>query len=52
MAIIDITGPDRAGVTHALTTILGEANARILDIGQAVIHDALVLGLLVELTDG
>ena len=48
---IDITGPDRAGVTHALTTILGEANARILDIGQAVIHDALALGLLVELTD-
>src|SRR5512139_1837250 len=48
---IDITGPDRASVTHALTTILGEANARILDIGQAVIHDALALGLLVELTD-
>jgi phosphoserine phosphatase len=48
---IDITGPDRAGVTHALTTRLAQANARILDIGQAVIHDALALGLLVELTD-
>jgi phosphoserine phosphatase len=48
---IDITGRDRAGVTHALTSILGAANARILDIGQAVIHDALALGLLVELTD-
>jgi phosphoserine phosphatase len=48
---IDITGADRAGVTHALTTILGEAQARILDIGQAVIHDALALGILVELTD-
>jgi phosphoserine phosphatase len=48
---IDITGPDRAGVTYALTTILGDANARIRDIGQAVIHDALALGLLVELTD-
>lgn len=48
---IDITGHDAPGVTHALTTILGRFDARILDIGQAVIHDALALGLLVELTD-
>ncbi len=48
---IDITGPDRSGVTHALTSILGRSGARILDIGQAVIHDALALGMLVELTD-
>jgi phosphoserine phosphatase len=48
---IDITGHDAPGVTHALTEILGRFDARILDIGQAVIHDALALGLLVELTD-
>lgn len=48
---IDITGPDRSGVTHALTGILARGGARILDIGQAVIHDALALGMLVELTD-
>jgi phosphoserine phosphatase len=48
---LDITGPDRAGVTHALTAILAQSGARILDIGQAVIHDALALGMLVELTD-
>lgn len=48
---IDITGHDRAGVTHSLTTILATSGARILDVGQAVIHDALALGLLVELTD-
>lgn len=47
---IDITGPDKTGVTHALTQILAGAGARILDIGQAVIHDALALGILVELT--
>ncbi|MEO8128534.1 MAG: phosphoserine phosphatase SerB [Bryobacteraceae bacterium] len=47
---IDITGHDRAGVTYSLTNILAEAGARILDIGQAVIHDALALGILVELT--
>ncbi len=48
---IDITGPDRSGVTHALTSILARSGARVLDIGQAVIHDALALGMLVELTD-
>ena len=48
---IDITGHDHPGVTHSLTAILARANARILDIGQAVIHEALALGLLVELTD-
>ncbi len=47
---IDITGHDRSGVTYSLTKILAEAGARILDIGQAVIHDALALGILVELT--
>lgn len=48
---IDITGHDHPGVTHSLTAILGRANVRILDIGQAVIHEALALGMLVELTD-
>lgn len=48
---IDITGHDRAGLTHALAAILARSGVRILDIGQAVIHDALALGLLVELTD-
>lgn len=48
---IDIAGRDRAGLTHSLTGILARAGARILDVGQAVIHDALSLGLLVELTD-
>src|SRR3954463_6329607 len=48
---IDIPGHDRAGVTHSLTTILARGDVRILDIGQAVIHDALALGMLVELTD-
>src|SRR5215203_5113267 len=48
---IDITGHDHPGVTHSLTAILARGRVRILDIGQAVIHDALALGLLVELTD-
>ncbi len=48
---IDITGHDHPGVTHSLTGILATGGVRILDIGQAVIHDALALGMLVELTD-
>jgi phosphoserine phosphatase len=48
---IDITGHDHPGVTHSLTGILARGEVRILDIGQAVIHDALALGMLVELTD-
>jgi len=48
---IDITGHDHPGVTHALTSILAPTGVRLLDIGQAVIHDALALGMLVELTD-
>jgi phosphoserine phosphatase len=48
---IDISGHDHPGVTHALTAILAQRDVRILDIGQAVIHDALALGMLVELTD-
>lgn len=48
---IDISGHDKPGVTRSLTDILGKSGARVLDIGQAVIHDALSLGILVELTD-
>jgi len=47
---IDVSGPDRAGVTHSLTGILAAAGARVLDIGQAVIHNSLALGILIELT--
>jgi len=48
--LIQISGHDRPGVTHALTAILAAHSVRILDIGQAVIHDALALGILVRLT--
>lgn len=48
--MIEVSGPDRSGVTHSLATILGANGARVLDIGQAVIHSSLALGILVELT--
>ena len=49
--LIHVSGHDKPGLTHALTSILGRHNVRVLDIGQAVIHDGLALGILIELTD-
>src|SRR5258708_7954012 len=49
--LIHITGQDKPGLTHSLTSILAGFGVRILDIGQAVIHDALALGILIELTE-
>lgn len=49
--LIRITGHDRPGVTHALTSILARYEVRVLDIGQAVIHDGLAFGILVELPE-
>jgi phosphoserine phosphatase len=49
--LIRITGHDRPGLTHALASILASYDARILDVGQAVIHDGLALGILIEMTE-
>lgn len=46
LILINISGPDRAGVTAAITDILARYDAAILDIGQADIHHTLALGML------
>ncbi len=46
--LLNIAGEDRPGVTSSVTSILAQFNVNVLDIGQAVIHDSLSLGLLVE----
>jgi len=51
LALINITGRDKPGLTALVTSILSEMDVTILDIGQAVIHDYLNLGILTELTD-
>ncbi len=48
VVLINLTGPDRPGITRDLSSILARHNVRVLDIGQAVIHDTLTLGILVE----
>ncbi len=46
--LIHFSGHDAPGQTAALTGILAEHDIRILDIGQAVVHESLTLGILVE----
>jgi phosphoserine phosphatase len=46
---INLTGADQPGITRELSSILAAHDVRILDIGQAVIHDTLTLGILIEM---
>ncbi|QZT37603.1 phosphoserine phosphatase SerB [Halosquirtibacter xylanolyticus] len=50
--LLNISGEDKPGLTSSLTHILGRYNATILDIGQAVIHNTLSLGILFETPKG
>jgi len=50
--LINVSGRDKSGLTSELTTIMAQYNLRILDIGQAVIHDHLTWGILVEVPSG
>jgi phosphoserine phosphatase len=49
IVLISISGVDRPGITHRLTSVLAEHGVRVLDLGQAVIHKTLNLGILIEL---
>jgi len=51
IVLINITGKDKPGLTASLTETLAEYHVTILDIGQAVIHDFLSLGILIEIPD-
>lgn len=46
--LINVSGPDKPGVTSTVTDLLARYNVNVLDIGQAVIHDTLTLGMVVE----
>ena len=50
--LINFSGGDRAGLTSSLTDILATYHARILDIGQAVVHETLALAILIEIPAG
>ncbi len=49
VVLINITGRDRKGLDARFTGILAEYGVNILDIGQAVIHEHISLGILAEI---
>lgn len=50
--LLNISGQDKPGLTSSLTSVLAEYGAKVLDIGQANIHDTLSLGILFEIQPG
>lgn len=50
--LMNISGQDKPGLTSSLTGVLSEYNAKVLDIGQANIHDTLSLGILFQINSG
>jgi phosphoserine phosphatase len=50
--LIHFSGPDASGLTAGVTRILADHDVSILDIGQAVVHETLALGMLVEIPVG
>lgn len=48
--LIHFSGPDRPGLTSEITGALARHGIRILDIGQAVVHETLSLGILIDLS--
>lgn len=49
--LVNVTGKDRTGLVARITGVLAEHGVNVLDVGQAVIHDYISLGLLVEIPD-
>lgn len=50
--LLNISGQDKPGLTTGLTEVLAEYGAKVLDIGQANIHDTLSLGIMFEIESG
>lgn len=47
--LLNISGQDKPGLTSSLTGVLAQYGAKVLDIGQANIHDTLSLGIMFEI---
>ncbi|MGB6975669.1 MAG: phosphoserine phosphatase SerB [Terracidiphilus sp.] len=50
--LLQFAGPDRPGLLAELTSTLARQQVAILDIGQAVVHETLALGILCEVGSG
>ncbi len=52
IVLLNISGQDKPGLTSGLTSVLAQYGAKVLDIGQANIHDTLSLGILFQIQSG
>jgi len=50
--LLNISGEDRIGLSADFYCVIGEADVRILDIGQSVIHDQVSQGIMLQLPEG
>ena len=49
--LITLSGEDKPGITAGITALLADQSVNVLDIGQAVIHATLSLGVLIEIPE-
>ncbi len=49
--LVNVSGEDQPGLMAMLTSSLARYQVRVLDVGQAVIHDELNVGMLVQIVD-
>ena len=49
LVLLEIRAEDKPGVVAGLAATLANYDVDILDIGQAVIHDSLTLGILIRI---
>lgn len=49
--LLNITGPDRRGLSAELSSVFEQQDIRILDIGQSVIHNHVSLGIMIQLAE-
>jgi phosphoserine phosphatase len=52
IVLLNVSGEDQPGLLAMLTSRLAQYQVRVLDLGQAVIHDELNVGMLVQVVDG
>ena len=49
--LVHFSGPDKPGLTADLTGVIAGFDVRVLDIGQAVVHESLSLSILLRVQD-
>lgn len=52
IVLITVSGKDAPGIVSAMTKIIAQAQIRILDIEQVVIHNTIILSILMDFSEG